>query len=146
MTFYVRAFYTRTYYIKTFFAAPVCNPIIFNLGNPLSCDCNALWLRNWASDEIGPIADEPRCSYPKALSGNPLRMLRTSRFTCDVSRYTFIFLYPFNESLSAELSCLTTNLASNKLRAQQFRNSFVALNGIVKSMFEPTTTCFYVPH
>lgn len=55
-------------------------------GNPLSCDCNALWLRNWASDEIGPIKDEPRCSYPKSLSGNPLRMLRTSRFTCDISR------------------------------------------------------------
>ena len=26
--------------------------------------------------------DEPRCYFPKSLSGNPLRQLRSSRFTC----------------------------------------------------------------
>lgn len=59
-------------------------------GNPLTCDCNTLWLRNWVSksdDVVGAAAaneekDEPRCYFPKALSGNPLRQLRTSRFTC----------------------------------------------------------------
>lgn len=29
------------------------------------------------------VPDEPRCYFPRALSGNPLRQLRTSRFTCD---------------------------------------------------------------
>ena len=52
------------------------------IGNPLTCDCETLWLRNWASDERSAIKDEPRCYFPTQLSGNPLRQLRTSRFTC----------------------------------------------------------------
>ncbi len=53
-------------------------------GNPLTCDCETLWLRNWASETpASSIRDEPRCYFPKSLSGNPLRRLRTSRFTCD---------------------------------------------------------------
>ncbi|TRY61668.1 hypothetical protein TCAL_02125 [Tigriopus californicus] len=51
-------------------------------GNPLTCDCNTLWLRNLASD-TNVVPDEPRCYFPRALSGKPLRQLRTSRFTCD---------------------------------------------------------------
>ena len=52
------------------------------LGNPLNCDCDTLWLRNWVSDEKSAIQDNPICYFPKQLSGNPLRKLRTSRFTC----------------------------------------------------------------
>ncbi len=52
-------------------------------GNPLTCDCNTLWLRNWVSSANANRTDEPRCYFPKALSGNPLRQLRTSRFRCD---------------------------------------------------------------
>ena len=32
------------------------------------------------------VEDEPRCYFPKELAGNPLRKLRTSRFTCDKGR------------------------------------------------------------
>lgn len=52
------------------------------LGNPLTCDCETLWLRNWASSERSAVEDEPICYFPSQLSGNPLRQLRTSRFTC----------------------------------------------------------------
>ena len=52
------------------------------LGNPLTCDCETLWLRNWASVEQSAVEDEPICYFPSQLSGNPLRQLRTSRFTC----------------------------------------------------------------
>ena len=48
----------------------------------MTCDCNTLWLRNLAS-ETKVVPGEPLCYFPKALSGNPLRKLRTSRFTCD---------------------------------------------------------------
>ena len=52
-------------------------------GNPLNCDCKTKWLRNWVSSQEQPLnGDEPRCYFPKALSGNPLRQLRSSRFTC----------------------------------------------------------------
>ena len=51
-------------------------------GNPLTCDCETLWLRNWASSERSAVEDEPICYFPSQLSGNPLRQLRTSRFTC----------------------------------------------------------------
>ena len=51
-------------------------------GNPLTCDCEILWLRNMASDERNIVQDQPICYFPQQLSGNPLRQLRTSRFTC----------------------------------------------------------------
>jgi len=52
-------------------------------GNPLNCDCETKWLRNWVSSQERQLTgDEPRCYFPKALSGNPLRQLRSSRFTC----------------------------------------------------------------
>jgi hypothetical protein len=52
-------------------------------GNPLNCDCETRWLRNWvSSQERQPSHEEPRCYFPKSLSGNPLRSLRSSRFTC----------------------------------------------------------------
>ena len=58
--------------------SPLCPP-----GNPLNCDCETKWLRNWvSSQERGATIEEPRCYFPKSLSGNPLRQLRSSRFTC----------------------------------------------------------------
>ena len=33
------------------------------------------------------VEDEPTCYSPKELAGNPLRILRTSRFTCDKGHY-----------------------------------------------------------
>jgi hypothetical protein len=52
------------------------------LGNPLNCDCETKWLRNWVSSqrESYYANDEPRCYFPKSLSGNPLRQLRSSRW------------------------------------------------------------------
>ena len=35
-----------------------------------------------ASDERNIVQDQPICYFPQQLSGNPLRQLRTSRFTC----------------------------------------------------------------
>ena len=34
------------------------------------------------SDEKSAVQDNPICYFPKQLSGNPLKKLRTSRFTC----------------------------------------------------------------
>ena len=56
------------------------------LGNPLTCDCDTLWLRRLVSEYAGVVEDEPRCHSPKELAGNPLRQLRTSRFTCGKGR------------------------------------------------------------
>ena len=56
------------------------------LGNPLICDCETLWLRKMVSEYAEVVEDEPRCYFPKELAGNPLRKLRTSRFTCDKGR------------------------------------------------------------
>ena len=56
------------------------------LGNPLTCDCETLWLRKMVSEYAEVVEDEPRCYFPKELAGNPLRKLRTSRFTCDKGR------------------------------------------------------------
>ena len=56
--------------------------VMYFLGNPLTCDCEILWLRNMASDERNIVQDQPICYFPQQLSGNPLRQLRTSRFTC----------------------------------------------------------------
>ncbi len=65
--------------LHTFFSSLVF--FFFNVGNPLTCDCDTLWLRNWASESpSSSIRDEPRCYFPKALSGNPLRRLRSSRY------------------------------------------------------------------
>jgi hypothetical protein len=58
---------------------------LFFKGNPLSCDCDSLWLRNLAAD-TSTVADEPKCYFPKELSGSPLRKLRSSRFSCETSR------------------------------------------------------------
>ena len=55
-------------------------------GNPLNCDCETLWLRNWISSERNVVGDEPICYSPKALTGNPFKKLRTSRFTCSNKR------------------------------------------------------------
>jgi len=52
-------------------------------GNPFKCDCETLWLRNLVTDGVGVVSDLPTCHFPSALSGNELRKLRTSRFTCD---------------------------------------------------------------
>ena len=38
------------------------------------------------SEYAGVVEDEPRCYSPEELAGNPLRKLRTSRFTCDNKR------------------------------------------------------------
>ena len=65
-------------------------------GNPLSCDCKTKWLRNWVSSQSTSASvpsnydDEPRCYFPKSLSGNPLRQLRSSRFVCDPRESSFI--------------------------------------------------------
>ena len=50
-------------------------------GNPLNCDCQTKWLRNWVSTQTSSTTpsnydDEPRCYFPKSLSGNALRQLR----------------------------------------------------------------------
>ena len=58
------------------------------LGNPLTCDCEILWLRNMASDERNIIQDQPICYFPQQLSGNPLRQLRTSRWF-SVTRFDY---------------------------------------------------------
>ena len=59
-------------------------------GNPLNCDCETKWLRNWVAElryyPINEEQEEPRCYFPKSLSGNPLHQLRSSRFTCDTNR------------------------------------------------------------
>ena len=68
---------------KMSFICPRTTHVSFFPGNPLNCDCETLWLRNWVSDEKNPIQDDPICYFPKQLSGNPLKQLRTSRFTCD---------------------------------------------------------------
>jgi hypothetical protein len=54
----------------------------------LNCDCDTLWLRNWVTDDGDGevIRDEPRCYFPKSLSGSSLRKLRSSRFTCERGR------------------------------------------------------------
>lgn len=51
------------------------------LGNPLTCDCETLWLRNWASDEKNVIQDDPICYFPPQLSGNNNRNLFLLYFT-----------------------------------------------------------------
>ena len=58
----------------------------FLQGNPITCDCETLWLRNWVSDDQSAVQDEPICYFPQQLSGNPLKKLRTSRFTCGTGR------------------------------------------------------------
>ena len=57
---------------------------LYKLGNPLTCDCETLWLRQWVADG-NIVQDDPRCYFPKGLSGSPLRILRISRFTCSRS-------------------------------------------------------------
>ena len=52
----------------------------------MKCDCDTLWLRKLVSEYATVVEDEPECYYPKELSGNPLRKLRTSRFTCEKGR------------------------------------------------------------
>jgi len=60
-------------------------------GNPLNCDCETKWLRNWVSTQQPSVThDEPRCYFPKALSGSPMRQLRSSRFTCSHKGSTLI--------------------------------------------------------
>ena len=64
-------------------------------GNPLNCDCQTKWLRNWVSSKTPATAprdweEEPRCYFPKSLSGNPLRQLRSSRFVCNPREATFV--------------------------------------------------------
>ena len=65
----------RRGYVKYFF-------LLLLQGNPITCDCETLWLRNWVSDDNSAVQDEPICYFPQQLSGNPLKKLRTSRFTC----------------------------------------------------------------
>ena len=74
---------------------PGYNLIFLYSGNPLNCDCQTKWLRNWVSAQTPSVTpsdfqDEPRCYFPKSLSGNPLRQLRSSRFVCNPRETTFI--------------------------------------------------------
>ena len=62
-------------------------------GNPLRCDCEIQWLRDWLGElrELHPLtarADtdllrEPICFYPQAMRGIPMLRTRENEFTCE---------------------------------------------------------------
>ncbi|XP_029114813.1 adhesion G protein-coupled receptor A3-like isoform X2 [Scleropages formosus] len=48
----------------------------------LLCDCSLLWLLHWAK-ERGVAMKDTRCSYPRALRGQPIASLQPDLLTCD---------------------------------------------------------------
>ena len=58
-------------------------------GNPLRCDCEIQWLRDWLGElrELHPpsarLLREPICYYPQAMRGIPMLRTRENEFTCE---------------------------------------------------------------
>ncbi|XP_018330847.1 adhesion G protein-coupled receptor A3-like [Agrilus planipennis] len=44
--------------------------------NPLTCDCELLWLLEWTQQQSVKIASNPKCSSPATFKGVPLRKLK----------------------------------------------------------------------
>ena len=62
-------------------------------GNPLKCDCEIQWLRDWLG-ELHELRDaptaraqgelrEPICYYPQAMRGVPMLRTRENEFSCE---------------------------------------------------------------
>lgn len=51
-------------------------------GNPLSCDCEMIWLRNLMAREAIQELSDSICDGPNELKGFPLRSARPGRMVC----------------------------------------------------------------
>ncbi|PIN97449.1 hypothetical protein AB205_0111980 [Aquarana catesbeiana] len=64
----------------------------------LLCDCNLLWMVRWIKAKNITVR-ETKCSYPKALQGQPIAALKPEQLTCGNVLFSNVY-FTFHPQLS----------------------------------------------